>query len=207
MGDPVGDAGGLYGGYGISAAYDRRGSGIFRHGLGDLERATGKGRHFENSHGAVPDDGSGGCDFIGKHFDRLRADIERHHVIGDGLAPADDFGQGAGFDAICNDVIGGQQELELVGFRLLQQIAGELNPVFFDQALAHGFALRLEEGVGHAAADDEDVNLAEQVLDDSDFVADLGAAENGDEGALGVLQYATQILQLLFHEQTGGGFL
>src|ERR1039458_1848678 len=207
MGDLVGYAGGFDGGYGIPTTYDRSGSGIFCHGLGDLEGAFGEGRQFENAHGAVPDDGAGAGDFFGKRLDRLRADIEGHHVGGDGLALADEFDQGAGFDAIGDDVIGGQQELELMGFRLLQKVAGEVDLVFFYQTLADGFALRFEEGVGHAAADDEHIDFAEQVPDDSDFVADFGAAEDGDEGALGVLQDATQILQLFFHEQTGGGFL
>src|SRR5208282_1945507 len=207
MGDLVGYAGGLDGGHGISAAHDRNGSGIFRHGMGDLEGAFSEGRHFENAHGAVPDNGAGAGYLFGKRFDRLRADIEGHHVSRDGLAVPDNLGQGAGFDAVGDDVIGGQEELELVSFRLLQKVAGEFDLVFFDQTLAHRFALRLEEGVGHAAADNENVNFAEQVLDDSDFVADFGAAQDGDERALGVLQDATQILQLFFHEQPGGGFL
>ena len=49
--------------------------------------------------------------------------------------------------------------------------------------------------------------LFEQVLDDADLVADFGAAEDGDERLLGVLQGPAQILQFLFHEQSGGGFL
>src|SRR5260221_4419087 len=207
MGDFVGYAGGFDGGYGITATYDRSGSGIFCHGIGNLEGAFGEGRQFKNAHGAVPDDGAGAGDFFGKHINGFGADIERHHVGGDGLAMAVDFGQGAGFDAVGDDVIGGQQELELMGFRLLQKVAGEFEFVLFDQTLAYGFALRLEEGVRHASADDQNVNLAEQVLDDSDFVADFGASEDGDEGVLGILQDATQILQLFFHEQAGGGFL
>src|SRR5271157_1485238 len=207
MGDLVGYAGGFDGGYGVSTAYDRSGSGIFGHGLGDLEGASRKRRHFENTHGAVPEDGAGARDFFGKRLDRSRADIERHHVGGDGFALADEFDQGAGVDAVGDDVIGGQQELELMGFRLLQKVPGESDLVFFDQTLADGFALRLEERVGHAAADDEDVNFAEQVLDDSDFVADFGAPKNGNERVFWVLQDAAQILHLLFHEQTGGGFL
>src|ERR1019366_4361563 len=193
MGDLIGYAGGFDGGYGISAAYDRSGPGVFCHGLCDLEGAFGKGRYFENAHGSVPDDGAGAGDFFGKGLNGFGADIEGHHVGGDGLAVADDFGQGAGFDAVGDDVIGGQQELELMGFRLLQKVPGEFDLVFFDQTLADGFALRLEKGVCHAAADNENVDFAEQVLDDSDFVADFGAAEDGDEGALGVLQDAAQI--------------
>ena len=120
---------------------------------------------------------------------------------------ADDFGQGVGIDAVGDDVIGGQQEFQLVRLGLLQKILGELDLVFFDQRLADGFTLRLEEGVGHAAADDEHVDFAEQVLDDADFVADFGAAEDGDEGALGILKGAAEILKFFLHEQPGGGFL
>src|SRR5258706_1672394 len=207
MSDFVGYAGGFDGGYGITATYDRGGSGVFCHGIGNLEGAFGEGRQFENAHGAVPDDGAGAGYLFGKRLDRLRAYVQGHHVRGDRLAMADDFGQGAGFDAVGYDVVGGQQELELMVFRLLQKVAGEFEFVLFDQTLAYGFALRLEEGVRHASADDQNVNLAEQVLDDSDFVADFGASKDGDEGVLGMLQDAPQILQLFFHEQTGGGFL
>src|SRR5258708_28930749 len=147
MGDFVGYAGGFDGGYGTSAAYDRGGSSIFRHGLGDLERAFGEGRQFENAHGTVPNDGAGASHFFGKRLDRLRAYVQGHHVRGDRLAMADDFGQGARFDAVGYDVVGGQQELELMVFRLLQKVAGEFEFVLFDQTLAYGFALRLDGGV------------------------------------------------------------
>src|SRR5208337_1361665 len=207
MGDLVGYAGRFDGGDRISTAYDRYGRSVFRHRLSDLESASGKGRQLENAHGAVPDNGAGAGDFLGKGLDGFRADIKGHHVGGDGLAVADELDQGIGFGPVGDDVIGGQQELELVGFGLLQKVAGEFDLVFFDQTLADRFALRLEEGVGHAAADNEDVDFAEQVLDDPDLVAHFGAAEDGDERALGVLQGATQILQLFFHEQAGGGFL
>src|ERR1035441_7538874 len=168
MGDLVGYAGGFDGGHGVSAPNDRRGSGIFRHGMSDLEGAFSKGRHFENAHGAVPDNGAGAGYLFRKRLDRSRADIEGHHVGRDGLAAVDNFGQGAGFDAVGNDVIGGQEELELVSFRLLQKVAGEFDLVLFDHTLANGFALRFEESVGHTAADNENVNFAEQVLDNSD---------------------------------------
>ena len=36
----------------------------------------------------------------------------------------------------------------------LQQLPRQVQLVFFDQRLADGFALRLEEGIGHTAADD-----------------------------------------------------
>ncbi len=132
------------------------------------------------------------ADFFGKRFNRLRADVESHHVGGNRFAVTDNFCRGAGFDAFGDHMIGGQQELQFVSLRLLQEVLGEFDFVFFDQTLANGLPLRLKKGVGHAAADDEDVDFAEQVLDDSDFVADLGATENRDERMLRVLQDATQ---------------
>jgi len=47
-------------------------------------------------------------------------------------------------------------------------------------------AERFEEGVGHAAADDEGVHLVDQVGDHADFIRNLRTAENGDEGTLRV---------------------
>ena len=89
--------------------------------------------------------------------------------------------------------------------RPLQEFTGEFDFVFFDQALADLLTLRLEKGVSHAATDDENVNFGEQVLDDSDLVADFCAAEDGDERVLWVTENTAEILQLFFHEQAGGG--
>src|SRR5258708_26186156 len=121
MSDFGGYAGGFDGGYGTTAAYDRSGSSIFRHGLGDLERAFGEGRQFENAHGAVPDDGAGAGYLFGKSLDRLRADIEGHHVGGVRLAMDLDFCLGSAFHAVRDDGTWWRQKLLLMGFPLLPQ--------------------------------------------------------------------------------------
>ncbi len=90
---------------------------------------------------------------------------------------------------------------------MLQELFREFDLVFFYQRFAGGFALRFQEGVGHAAADDQHVDFGQQVLDDADLVADFGSAEDGDKGTLGILKCTTQIFQLFFHQQAGGGFL
>ena len=64
-------------------------------------------------------------------------------------------------------------------------------------------ALGCEEGIGHAAADDELVALGQQILDDGDLVADLGATEDGDVGMLGIGGGAAQVLEFLLHEEAG----
>ena len=53
-----------------------------------------------------------------------------------------------------------------------------------------------EERVRHRAADAEDLDALEQVLDDADLVRHLGAAEDGDERRFGVLQHRRQDLDL-----------
>ena len=67
-------------------------------------------------------------------------------------------------------------------------VARRVELVVFDQRLADRLALRLEERVGHRAADEQPVDAAEQVLDDLDLVRDLGAAEDGDERPLGIAE-------------------
>ena len=45
----------------------------------------------------------------------------------------------------------------------------------------------------------------QQVVDHADLVGDLGTAQNGDQGTLGVIQGLAHELQLLLHQQTGDG--
>ena len=82
---------------------------------------------------------------------------------------------------------------------------GGVNRGGFDQAVLHGIALGSQEGIGHAAADDQLVALGQQILNDRDLVADLGAAQDGNVGMLRIGGGATQVLQLLFHQETGDG--
>src|SRR5699024_7597368 len=63
----------------------------------------------------------------------------------------------------------------------------------------------LDEGVGHAAADDDGVSDVQQVVDDADLGRDLGAAQNGNQGTLGVGQSAAHDLQLLLDQEAGHG--
>ena len=62
----------------------------------------------------------------------------------------------------------------------------------------------LLEGEGHATADDERVDLVEHVLDQLNLVRDLRTAEDGEEGALGVLKSLGEVLELLLDEEARG---
>ena len=73
----------------------------------------------------------------------------------------------------------------------------------FHQAVLHVQALGGQEGIRHAAADDELVAFGEQGFHNQDLVADLCAAENGNIGMFRIGDGAPKIFQFLFHQETG----
>ncbi len=81
-------------------------------------------------------------------------------------------------------MIHGQLERDARRLGPLDQALGGADELVFDERLADRPALRLEERVGHGAADEQRIDLAEQVLDDLELVRDLGAAEDRDERTL-----------------------
>src|SRR5262249_36879604 len=66
-------------------------------GFCDCERASGEGRHFEDAHGTVPDDGFGFGDFGGVGGTCFRADIESH-LISRSRGDVDCFGGSVGLE-------------------------------------------------------------------------------------------------------------
>ena len=86
-----------------------------------------------------------------------RFELRRHHVIDRKLEP------------------------NAPRFRARNHRRGAWQPVVLDQRRADRKALRFEKRVGHRAADDERVHLAQQVLDDLDLVRHFRAAEDGHE--------------------------
>src|SRR5690606_11425114 len=101
--------------------------------------------------------------------------------------------------------VGRQPDLDALGLGLLGQAFDDLGAFRIEDAVADRHALEvLEEGVGHAAADDHAVDLVEQVLDQLDLVGDLGPAEDRQERPLGVLERLAEVLELLLHEQARG---
>ena len=75
--------------------------------------------------------------------------------------------------------------------------------VLLAQRLADLDALRLQEGVGHAAADDQLVDLADQVAQQVELGRDLGAADHGADRPLGIAQRLVERLELGLHQPAG----
>jgi len=207
MGDLVGKAELFAGCRGIAAAHDGDGLGIgqsLRHGDG----ALGKDRVLKHAHGPVPDNGLGGFHSVGEELGGLRADVHALHVVGDG-------GDGDGFDVDRrvdrvgegggDDGVDRQQELDALLLGLLHHFPAIVDLLGVEEALADAAALGGEEGIGHAAADDEGVDLVEQVVDDVQLVGDLGAAEDCHKRALGIGQGLAHDADFLLDEEAADG--
>ena len=108
---------------------------------------------------------------------------------------------GAGLELADHDVVQRQHHLAAGLGRLVQQLDGLVHEVVLAEAVADGLAPGLEERVGHGAADDDAVDLGDQVLDDADLVGDLGAAEDGHERPLRVLEGVAEELELLLDQE------
>ena len=123
-----------------------------------------------------------------------------------GSATASTSAGAPGFELRRDDVIDGQLEPDAARLRARDDSARAVQPIVLDQRLADRQLLRLEERVGHRAADEQRVDLAQQVLDDLDLVRDLRAAEDRDERAVGLLHRVAEVLQLLLHQEAGRAF-
>lgn len=167
--------------------------------------AAGELLHLEDARRAVPQDGLGLVDGGLVELNRLLAAVEAHPAVGDAVLVGGGGGVGGGAESVGGDVVGGQDELDVVLLGLLDEAGDLLAAVFVEERVADADILeRLLEGEGHAAADDQDVDLVEQVVDQLNLVADLGAAEDGEEGTLGLLEGLREVVELLLHEEAGG---
>ena len=63
-------------------------------------------------------------------------------------------------------------------------------------------ALRLDEREAHSTADNQVIDLVEQVLDDSQFRTHFRATDDGREGMLGIFQHVVDGNHLFLHQQT-----
>ncbi len=192
------------GGGGVAATDDGEGAvvrGGVDDGLGDALGALGERGHLEDTHRAVPEDGLGGGEDVGELLDGLRADVRGQPALRD-LVEGDDLVLGVGGE------LGGGHEVhredDLVAETLEEVLAG-VDHLLLQQGLLGVVALGVEEGVAHAATDDDLVGLAGQSLDDAQLVGDLGAAEDDDVRGLRVGGGLLQDGDLLLHQVAGVG--
>ena len=150
--------------------------------------ADGAGREvlpLRNAHGAVPNHGARALNGAREQLDGLGTNVQAHPAVGNG-GGVYHLALGLGVKLLAHLGVNGQQELHASLLGLFQGGLGQVDLVLLAQGGADAVALGLKEGVGHAAADDQGVNLCEQVVNNADFVGNLGAAQNGHKGTLGL---------------------
>ena len=87
---------------------------------------------------------------------------------------------------------------------LPHDVRGEAELVPLDETLSDPHAARLEEGVGHGAADEYGIGFLYESFKYADLVGDLRASEDGDEGPLGMCHDIAEVLHLLLHQIARG---
>ena len=163
-----------------------------------------EGRGFERAEGAVPDEGRRAVHGLGDVEHAVGAGVEDHGLLGAVLG-AYDLERGAFAKVFGHHHVAGEDHLA-AGFRgLLGDGAGGVGHVVLAERAAHVEALRGEEGVGHGAADDEDVDLLDQVREQVDLGRDLGAADDGHQRPVGVAEGGFQRLEFRLHQPAGAG--
>ena len=165
---------------------------------GEKKRKKLKSSH----HGPVPDDllavGQSGLE----RLERVGPDVESHPPLGDRV-DRDDLRLGVGGKLVGDDHVRRQDKLHALLLRHRDQLAGEVELVLLDQGGADCLALRLVEGEDHAPAQEDLVDLVDERLDDADLGRDLGPADDGREGPLGVGDGAVEVVELLLHAEAG----
>ena len=123
--------------------------------------------HFKHAHGAVPEHRLAGQHRIDKACGGFGTDVEAHPVRRNGVG-GDDLGVGIWRKRIGAQRIGRQEQFRTAGLGLLE-MAKACACISARPAGADGAALRLHECVGHAAAHDQAVHAADEVLDDAEL--------------------------------------
>ncbi len=166
--------------------------------------AVGERRDLEDAERAVPEHRPGRLECLLHQRLTLLAEIDDVPRRGD-LVGGQRLVLGALGDLLGHDDVDRQDDPDALALGHRQDPLGVLHPVVLRQALAHRLALGDEEGVGHPAADDDDVDLVHQVGQDLDLARHLGPADDRRERSLGILEESRQGLDLGLHQQAGVG--
>jgi hypothetical protein len=87
------------------------------------------------------------------------------------------------------------------------RVLRHVDAIGFDERLSGLQTHRLEERARHGAADEQLIDLGQQLLDDVDLPRDLGAPSTATNGRFGFSSARPRYSSLLLHEQSGHGGL
>ena len=155
------------GGDGVAAAGDgaqRARAGRGSNGVGESVGGGVEGRDFEGAERAVPDQRAQSREMRDDVFDGARTDVEDHRVRRHGV-DRDGAGRGAGLEFGRGDGVDGKEDLAAGVAGALNDVARGRVHLGLLQRAADGSAGRGEEGVGHRAADDQELDAADDVAE------------------------------------------
>ena len=131
-------------------------------------------------------------------LDAARADVQNHliaaHAVHRGHTRGHVGGEGLG-----NHGVDRQYELAAFGLRLGHDLACGRQEIALAQRLTHRISPRGQKRVGHAAADDESVDLCQQVAEQVKLGRHLGSADDRRERTGRALQYFCERLEFILH--------
>lgn len=172
-----------------------------KNGLGTLGEVV----KLKDTGGSVPENGLGLANDLLKLLNGLGTAVQTLPSVGDTVRVGSVANLGVLGELVGGDVVGGEDQLDVVLLGLLDETGDNLGSVLVKQRVSNLDVLEgLLEGESHTASDDEGVDLVEQVVDQLDLVGDLGTSKDGKEGSLGVLQSLGEELELLGNKETGG---
>lgn len=207
MGELVLSAVLLGNGGGISTSDDDGGSVVdgldtgVKNGLGTLGEVV----KLKDTGGSVPENGLGLANDLLELLNGLGTAVQTLPSVGDTLGIGGVANLGVLGELVGGDVVGGEDQLDVVLLGLLDETSNNLGSVLIEERVSNLDVLQsLLEGESHTSTDDEGVDLVKQVVDELDLVGDLGTTKDGQEGSLGVLQSLGEELELLGDKETGG---
>ncbi len=207
IGELAGDAGVVQRRDGVAAAGDRLElalAGEEADRLGDGEGRRLERRRLEGAERAVPHQRLDLAERLLDRHDRLRPDVEDHLVVCD-VIDVDHPRVGMRLELLGDGRVDRQDDAALGPVGVRQDLARRVGHVLLAQRLADGLALREQEGVGHAAADDQDVDLVDQVAEQLELGGDLRAADDGRDRTLRIAERDRERLELRLHGAAGKG--
>mmetsp|Transcript_57453 Transcript_57453/g.136798 ORF Transcript_57453/g.136798 Transcript_57453/m.136798 type:complete len:350 (-) Transcript_57453:268-1317(-) len=172
------------------------------HGVHQLLGAALKLRHLEDAHGAVPNDGLGLSHRLGVALNGGGAAVQAHEALGDSGRQRGRLDLSVLAELGGANKVRGQHDLHALGLRLLHDLRHDLRALLVEEGVADAHAVQdLDEGEGHAAADDHGIHLVQHVLDKLNLVRHLGPAQNCTNRLHRAVQNLREGLQFLGHKE------
>ncbi len=208
MGEPVPHRGGVERRHRVAAAgkTDKLLRGRqFRGRFGHLDRAVVERLELEGAERAVPDQRLGAAEHRNDVLDAARPDVEDHVVFADRRPPRRRARAHARRISAPRRHRPAARSRGFIALALAMISRAVGNEIVFAQRFADRLALRREERIGHAAADDQRLDLVQKVAEQIELGGNLGAADDGRDRMLRRLERLLQRIELGLHGAAGIG--